>query len=202
MMAMYVGLRVHVFFFSSRRRHTRCGRDWSSDVCSSDLTRFDLRRGRDGPNLVTAVAALREPRTTMGGVNLVTGFRPELWREVTPDDTPGDVAGFTEDLIGVDGFVMPATQHDAVLWLSGSAYDVIFDTAREAIAALVRLASVAEETSSWPYRHDRDLTGFIDGTENPSLIDAPEIALIPQGEPGAAGTHLRLSQLGSHAASR
>src|SRR5256884_6236987 len=27
-----------VFFFSSRRRHTRCSRDWSSDVCSSDLT--------------------------------------------------------------------------------------------------------------------------------------------------------------------
>src|SRR3989442_12011130 len=27
----------HTFFFSSRRRHTRCGRDWSSDVCSSDL---------------------------------------------------------------------------------------------------------------------------------------------------------------------
>src|SRR5215813_15010634 len=26
------------FFFSSRRRHTRCGRDWSSDVCSSDLS--------------------------------------------------------------------------------------------------------------------------------------------------------------------
>src|SRR2546422_1465151 len=28
---------VFVFFFSSRRRHTRCSRDWSSDVCSSDL---------------------------------------------------------------------------------------------------------------------------------------------------------------------
>src|SRR2546422_4566924 len=27
------------FFFSSRRRHTRCSRDWSSDVCSSDLHR-------------------------------------------------------------------------------------------------------------------------------------------------------------------
>src|SRR5262245_63533670 len=27
-----------VFFFSSRRRHTRCLSDWSSDVCSSDLT--------------------------------------------------------------------------------------------------------------------------------------------------------------------
>src|SRR5260221_8957249 len=29
--------RNGLFLFSSRRRHTRCGRDWSSDVCSSDL---------------------------------------------------------------------------------------------------------------------------------------------------------------------
>src|SRR2546429_5900595 len=29
--------RCCLFFFSSRRRHTRCSRDWSSDVCSSDL---------------------------------------------------------------------------------------------------------------------------------------------------------------------
>src|SRR5690554_2091941 len=33
------------FFFSSRRRHTRCGRDWSSDVCSSDLGRRQRTRG-------------------------------------------------------------------------------------------------------------------------------------------------------------
>src|SRR3989442_8919669 len=32
-----------LFFFSSRRRHTRCGRDWSSDVCSSDLLRAATR---------------------------------------------------------------------------------------------------------------------------------------------------------------
>src|SRR2546422_11377895 len=31
------------FFFSSRRRHTRCSRDWSSDVCSSDLRGERLR---------------------------------------------------------------------------------------------------------------------------------------------------------------
>src|SRR2546422_6670763 len=31
------------FFFSSRRRHTRCSRDWSSDVCSSDLFAERLR---------------------------------------------------------------------------------------------------------------------------------------------------------------
>src|SRR2546429_4963074 len=33
---------VEVFFFSSRRRHTRCSRDWSSDVCSSDLNVKDF----------------------------------------------------------------------------------------------------------------------------------------------------------------
>src|SRR3989449_9660775 len=36
---------VFFFFFSSRRRHTRCSRDWSSDVCSSDLF---LALGLDG----------------------------------------------------------------------------------------------------------------------------------------------------------
>src|SRR5207245_7986770 len=33
----YYFIIVFFFFFSSRRRHTRCYRDWSSDVCSSDL---------------------------------------------------------------------------------------------------------------------------------------------------------------------
>src|SRR6478752_9662390 len=33
-----LGLMWLFFFFSSRRRHTRCSRDWSSDVCSSDLS--------------------------------------------------------------------------------------------------------------------------------------------------------------------
>src|SRR5215203_7206948 len=36
---------LFVFFFSSRRRHTRYWRDWSSDVCSSDLDDDDLRLG-------------------------------------------------------------------------------------------------------------------------------------------------------------
>ena len=130
----------------------------------------------------------------MGGVNLVAGFRPELWREAAPDDAPADLVGFNEDLVGSDGFVMPATQHDAVLWLSGSAYDVVFDVARNAIAELQGLASIVQETSSWPYRHDLDLTGFIDGTENPTLIDAPELVLIRDGQPGAGGTILLLQK--------
>jgi putative iron-dependent peroxidase len=155
---------------------------------------FDLGRPDGGPALVGGIAALREPRTTMGGVNLVAGFRPELWRAVAPAETPPGLAGFDREVAGVEGFVMPATQHDAVLWISGSAYDVVFDVAREVIVGLEGLATVAEEASSWPYRHDRDLTGFIDGSENPSLIEAPEVALVPDGEPGAGGTVLLLQQ--------
>jgi putative iron-dependent peroxidase len=155
---------------------------------------FDVSNGGGGRDLVVAIASLREPRTTMGGVNLVAGFKPELWSEVVPEDAPDGIEGFNEDLVGVDGFKMPATQHDAVLWISGSAYDVVFDVARAAIGELKKLASVAEETSSWPYRHDLDLTGFIDGTENPTLVEAPELILIPEGRPGAGGTVLLLQK--------
>jgi putative iron-dependent peroxidase len=166
---------------------------FSLGTASHAYLEFDVRDGQ-GPELVTAVSSLREPRTTMGGVNLVAGFRPELWRTVAPDDAPAGVRGFDADVVGVDDFSMPGTQHDAVLWLSGSAYDVIFEVSRNAIAVLAPLASVAEETSSWPYMHDRDLTGFIDGTENPTLVDAPELVLITDGQAGAGGTILLLQK--------
>src|SRR2546422_3849366 len=38
----------NLFFFSSRRRHTRCSRDWSSDVCSSDLAKYRVGIGSKG----------------------------------------------------------------------------------------------------------------------------------------------------------
>src|SRR5699024_11346539 len=49
--------------FSSRRRHTRSKRDWSSDVCSSDLSRYILQyklaRGKGAP-LEEQIAILKE----------------------------------------------------------------------------------------------------------------------------------------------
>src|SRR3989449_2258105 len=51
-------IRCVVFFFSSRRRHTRCSRDWSSDVCSSDLVRPEQVEFMDvSPNQLVSVAA-------------------------------------------------------------------------------------------------------------------------------------------------
>ena len=155
---------------------------------------FDILDEGRRKEFASTISSIREPRTTTGGVNFVIGFRPELWRDLAPNGIPPAVEGFNQPIRGVEDFVMPATQHDALLWLSGSAYDVLFDMARSVVHDMQGLASLADETSSWPYRHDRDLTGFIDGSENPTLLDAPEEALVPEATPGAAGSVLLLQK--------
>jgi porphyrinogen peroxidase len=155
---------------------------------------FDILDVKKCKEFASTISAIREPRTTTGGVNFVIGFRPELWRDIVSDDAPPGVVGFNKEIQGIEGFVMPATQHDALVWLSGSAYDVIFDMARSVVHDLAGQASLREETSSWSYRHDRDLTGFVDGSENPTLLDAPIAALLPEGVPGAAGSVLLLQK--------
>ena len=155
---------------------------------------FDLLDAGRCHEFAAALASIREPRTTTGGVNFVIGFRPELWSRMAPDDTPAGAQGFNRDIRGTEGFVMPATQHDALVWLSGSAYDIVFDMARSVVRAFTGQAALREETSSWSYQHDRDLTGFIDGSENPTLLDAPAEALLPEGVRGAAGSILLLQK--------
>src|SRR3989442_12694933 len=82
------------FFFSSRRRHTRCGRDWSSDVCSSDLFSSEAirrevemtKRSKPVVASMSDVAAsggywismsadkiVAEPGTLTGSIGVVTG---------------------------------------------------------------------------------------------------------------------------------
>ncbi|HEX3892572.1 MAG TPA: Dyp-type peroxidase [Terracidiphilus sp.] len=155
---------------------------------------FDILDAKQCREFAATISAIREPRTTTGGVNFVIGFRPELWRAMVPQDAPPGLEGFNSDIQGTEGFVMPATQHDALVWLSGSAYDVLFDMARSVVNDLAGQAVLKDETSSWSYRHDRDLTGFIDGSENPTLLDAPVAALLPEGIPGAAGSILLLQK--------
>lgn len=155
---------------------------------------FDLSASAGGLSAVTRVAALREPRTTIGGVNLVAGFRPELWAMVAPDAAPTGVTGFNEPLTGSAGYTLPATQHDVVVWLAGAAYDVVFDLSRGVVTALAGEAVLVHEMVGWPYHRDLDLTGFIDGTENPTLVEATAMALIPRGLPGEGGSVLLLQQ--------
>jgi putative iron-dependent peroxidase len=155
---------------------------------------LDSVPGANHRELVRLVASLREPRTTIGGVNLVAGFRPELWASMAPGGSPSGLSGFNEPIVGADGYILPATQHDIVVWLAGAAYDVVFDVSLGVISALASHATLAHEMVGWPYHRDLDLTGFIDGTENPTLIEAAAVATVEQGAPGDGGSVLLLQQ--------
>src|SRR5690606_40239438 len=78
-------LCVCFFFFSSRRRHTRFSRDWSSDVCSSDLTNF-LRRSS-----VVWGRLTRPPTTELRRRKLVPFVTEETVEPTAPDEVPDDV---------------------------------------------------------------------------------------------------------------
>src|SRR3989449_213195 len=73
------------FFFSSRRRHTRCSRDWSSDVCSSDLG----RRERAGRHLQLRHEARGLPRPELEGLVDPGGDRLRHHLEVPRLHPPG-----------------------------------------------------------------------------------------------------------------
>lgn len=155
---------------------------------------FSLNSGKTALELAMAVGKIHKPRTTVGGINFVVGFRPELFREIAPGDTPEDAKGFDKPIAGVDGFVMPATQADLWFWFAGASYDIVWDTARAAVDELKDVAKVERELDGWPYGHSRDLTGFEDGTENPSLLEAPDVALVPEGKKGEGASILLFQQ--------
>src|SRR5947199_7417046 len=119
-----------VFFFSSRRRHTRCLSDWSSDVCSSDL--FDVNtylldrlteraRGateyvRPGGNIETAVGdlAAKLASPVMTDLNL-SADGAELY-DVQPDRLP-DL--FANDEVVVFGRYRGAGNGERTVTVSG-----------------------------------------------------------------------------------
>src|SRR5207253_4308506 len=80
---------VHVFFFSSRRRHTRWPRDWSSDVCSSDLVlalgarRAAHRASPRGPRGIGGGAHDRN-----GRVLIPAAARRRAWRSAARGHEP------------------------------------------------------------------------------------------------------------------
>src|SRR5579872_4257583 len=67
------------FFFSSRRRHTRCGRDWSSDVCSSDLIAAkDEGRGFDANKIADPTAPENTGSVHGRGIYLMKALMDEV----------------------------------------------------------------------------------------------------------------------------
>jgi putative iron-dependent peroxidase len=149
---------------------------------------FDVKPGTKPGAVAAAVARLREPLVTAGGTNIVVGFRADLWRSIAPDDTPPDAHEFAG--VEGDGRGAPATPHDVWVWLHGSGPDVLLDNARAVVATLAPVTTLAQEEPCFVYLDSRDLTGFIDGTENPPVEDGPEVAIVPPGQPGEGGSHV------------
>jgi putative iron-dependent peroxidase len=140
-----------------------------SEHCFVEL---DLVPGAEFSSLVTGLAAVFGPESVVAGVNVVVGFRPDRWGSPS-------VRSFEE--IRGDGIVMPATQHDAWFWIAGGDRSTVFDCTVALLDSLAPVAHPASELVGWPYRERRDLTGFIDGTENPSPIEAMAAAVSDDG---------------------
>lgn len=145
---------------------------------------FTLRPDSDPELLRETLRALREPPVTAGGSNFVVAFSRKLWSALAPDDVPDDLRDF--EPVGS----APATQGDLWLWLHGTNSDVVVDMARAATVAMGPVADLTTEQPAFVYLDSRDFTGFVDGTENPPVWDAPEVALVEDGLPGAGGSHV------------
>ncbi|MCU1458302.1 MAG: hypothetical protein JWL73_2394 [Actinomycetia bacterium] len=153
---------------------------------------FDVLPDVAPTEVVAALRGLREPSVTAGGDNIIVGFGADLWRRIAPAESPDALVPFAG--VQGDGRSMPATQHDVWIWVHGTGPDVLLDTARAVGRSLAPVAVLALEQPAFVYRDSRDLTGFVDGTENPPVFEAPEVAIIPDDQIGAGGSYVIASK--------
>jgi putative iron-dependent peroxidase len=150
---------------------------------------LDLRDGVAPRDAVQAFTRLRGPSVSSGGVNIVLAFGADMWRVLAGSHAPEELVDFAE-VRGAGDRRVPAAKHDAWLWVSGASPDVTWQSARAATLAVREVAQLAHECQGYTYLGGRDITGFIDGTANPDQTRAAEVALVPPGRPGAAGSHV------------
>lgn len=147
---------------------------------------LDIHPASSTDAVLGALRALREPPEILGGANTVIGFGADLAQRLLGAEAPAQLAPF-RTIEGLDQTRAPATQHDLWIWVHGSGPDVVLDAARAAAAAFAPVADLAAEQPCFVYRDSRDMTGFVDGTANPGPDEAPEVALVANGEVGAGG---------------
>jgi porphyrinogen peroxidase len=143
-------------------------------------------------------AAVRDVLSDWSGLQRAVGFRapgPPLgcmvavgshaWDRLFSGPRPAELHPFTE-LHGATHRA-PATPGDLLLHVRHERMDMCFEFASQVMVRLAGMVSVADEVHGFRFFDERDLLGFVDGTENPVGAAAAASALVGDADPGFAG---------------
>ena len=134
----------------------------------------------DLPALLRAVGF----RSLEGRLSCVMGFGAEAWDRIFAAPKPKDLHPFRE-IRGRHHAV--ATPGDILFHIRATRMDLCFELATQIMSRLGGAVSTADEVHGFKYFDDRDLIGFVDGTENPVEQAALEATLIGEEDAGFAG---------------
>src|SRR5271170_4480230 len=126
-----------------------------------------------------------EFRDIEAGLSCVMGFGSEAWDRLFGTPRPAELHPFREIRSG--GRHAVATPGDLLFHIRAKRMDLCFELATQIMARLGDAVSPADEVHGFRYFDDRDLMGFVDGTENPrgeAVIDA---VLVGQEDAAFAG---------------
>lgn len=145
----------------------------------------------DPAQVGNALAALRE---LADGERLVVGIGQPLVRALD-----ANIPGLrTLPARACNGFDIPSTPRALWCWLRGDDRGELFHLSRRLIAALAGAFRVLGVVDGFKHDQGRDLSGYIDGTENPQDEAALAAALVGTDEPGLAGSSFVGVQLWEH----
>jgi putative iron-dependent peroxidase len=121
-------------------------------------------------------------------LSCVMGFGSDAWDRLFGAPRPKDLHPFRE-INGVHHAV--ATPGDILLHIRSTRMDICFEIAAQIVSRLGSAVTVIDEVHGFKYFDDRDLLGFVDGTENPVDQDAVDAAIIgDEDAPFAGGSYV------------
>ena len=115
----------------------------------------------------------------------VVGLGSLLWDRMFSGPRPAGLHPFRE--IAGERHVAVATPGDLLFHLRARKLDLCFELARQFMARLDGRVDVVDETHGFKYFDERDLLGFVDGTENPTGTSAYTFATIGEEDPAFRG---------------
>ncbi|MBB6486061.1 Dyp-type peroxidase [Rhizobium lusitanum] len=123
-------------------------------------------------------------RDLEGRLSCVMGFGSDMWDRLFDGPRPKDLHPFKE-IRGVHHAV--STPGDVLFHIRAARMDLCFELAMEIMSRLGDAVATADQIQGFSYFDDRDLIGFVDGTENPVDQEAIDAAIIDDEDPAFAG---------------